>query len=573
MCRKIFLLICFVLLLGLVAETANAADPADDPNLAGWWKLDDGSGTEAGDSSGYGHRRYGTLKGDPNWGTGRLNGALEFYGEDSNDYVDIDGGHFGSAKAYRGVMGNDPRTITAWVRVPAELSSKHSSTICGWGSSVPWDGGRWWVGLDYGQVFVAASGFTTVKEADGGLVADGTWHHVGVVVPDIVDANIKDVQIYIDGVVATVYSTGGSVGTPINTHDINSTGVYNNVYIGFYAEAPSFQYFAGLIDEVRIYDRALDANEIVAAKNYNLGGMASGELPADGSTNVDRGVTLSWTPGLYAGSHDVYFGTDPNITNNPNEITVEPSYSPGILNLETTYYWRVNEVNDANLWAGVIWSFTTSDSILIDYFEKYVDTNTGDPNLLGTWSGLGGADVNLSTDPKHWGSQSMKVSYDNTNPFYSAASRTPSFSGWTDDGVEALYLFFIGDVNNTGAQLYVELEDNVGAIAKVIYNDANATRISSWTRWLTDLQDFVDDNPAFDLTNVTKITLGIGDGVSPSGTGNVWFDDIRLRRPICWSQNDPSVAEGDINDDCEINFKDFAELASRWFDTGMSTTP
>jgi len=74
-CRKLFYPMFFVFVLGLVlSNTVEAVDP----NLVGWWTLDDGSGTTALDSSDFGND--GTLAGNPQWVTGRLNGALEFDG-------------------------------------------------------------------------------------------------------------------------------------------------------------------------------------------------------------------------------------------------------------------------------------------------------------------------------------------------------------------------------------------------------------------------------------------------------------------------------------------------------------
>ncbi|MHC4487232.1 MAG: hypothetical protein ACYS4T_18870 [Planctomycetota bacterium] len=59
--KKMFFLISFVLGLCIaVTNTANA-----DPSLVGWWRLDEGSGTTAYDSSGNG--RHGTFTGDPEW--------------------------------------------------------------------------------------------------------------------------------------------------------------------------------------------------------------------------------------------------------------------------------------------------------------------------------------------------------------------------------------------------------------------------------------------------------------------------------------------------------------------------
>ncbi|MHC4582445.1 MAG: hypothetical protein ACYS14_13400, partial [Planctomycetota bacterium] len=80
MCRKSNHLISFALLVGLVLASAAQAD------LVGWWKLDDGSGTTAIDSSDSGND--GTLQGDPQWVAGKVGGALEC---DGGDYVDVPG--------------------------------------------------------------------------------------------------------------------------------------------------------------------------------------------------------------------------------------------------------------------------------------------------------------------------------------------------------------------------------------------------------------------------------------------------------------------------------------------------
>ncbi|MHC4426111.1 MAG: LamG domain-containing protein, partial [Planctomycetota bacterium] len=110
-------------------------------------------------------------------------------------------------------------------------------------------------------------------------------------------------------------------------------------------------------------------------------------LPTASSPNPDGGtdvcpndVQLSWTPGGNVNDvngHDVYFGTDyddvrdANRTNHPGLLYYSrgqdsneyPEDGNPLLGLElmTTYYWRVDEVNDGNTWTGSIWSFTTED--------------------------------------------------------------------------------------------------------------------------------------------------------------------------------------------------------------------
>jgi len=128
-------------------------------------------------------------------------------------------------------------------------------------------------------------------------------------------------------------------------------------------------YYGGLIDDVQIYDQVLTRAEIWA-----LGGviyLAGSANPTDGAGDVPRTMTLSWTAGQYAGSHDVYLGTSFSDVNsagrtNPMGLLVsqgqtDTTYDPGRLAFGTTYYWRVDEVNappDSTIFRGEVWSFT-----------------------------------------------------------------------------------------------------------------------------------------------------------------------------------------------------------------------
>ena len=93
--------------------------------------------------------------------------------------------------------------------------------------------------------------------------------------------------------------------------------------------------------------------------------------PADQAVDVPVTVDLSWTPGDYASSHDVYLGTDYNSVADANHSSAEfmgnydtNSYDPNSLSKETIYYWAVDEVNDtnSNVWYGDVWIFTTLEN-------------------------------------------------------------------------------------------------------------------------------------------------------------------------------------------------------------------
>jgi len=104
---------------------------------------------------------------------------------------------------------------------------------------------------------------------------------------------------------------------------------------------------------------------------------------------------LTWKPGLHAAWHEVYFGTDEQAVADATKASPEykgsrplgdRSLDPGKLEWNSTYYWRVDEIDITNPdspWAGAVWSFTTADFLLVDVFEPYydVDPSPGEPGV------------------------------------------------------------------------------------------------------------------------------------------------------------------------------------------------
>ena len=105
----------------------------------------------------------------------------------------------------------------------------------------------------------------------------------------------------------------------------------------------------------------IEADPCFVAPGYwvhpQLPPFASEPNPADGAIGVSTTADLSWTAGHDAISHDVYFGTSsvPPFTGNQTSIT----FDPGTMDYSTTYYWRIDEVNDLGKTTGDVWSFTT----------------------------------------------------------------------------------------------------------------------------------------------------------------------------------------------------------------------
>jgi len=90
-------------------------------------------------------------------------------------------------------------------------------------------------------------------------------------------------------------------------------------------------------------------------------GLATNPSPENGDTISVRNPTLGWTPGNGTTSNNVYLGT----SNPPSffENTTSNFYQTGLLNSNTTYYWRIDCANQYYTTEGVVWSFTTGNSV------------------------------------------------------------------------------------------------------------------------------------------------------------------------------------------------------------------
>jgi len=214
---------------------------------------------------------------------------------------------------------------------------------------------------------------------------------------------------------------------------------------------------------------------------------ASGPNPGNGATGTSLTPVLTWNPGDFAASHEVYFGTDAQVVKSATKASAEfkgtkalgnESYAPGKLAWATTYYWRVDEVNSVNPnspWIGNVWSFTTGDFLLIDDFESY---DAGANQIWYAWhDGLGygvpgtppyfagngtGAAVGDETTASfteeaivHGGRKSMPLSYDNNKQGFAKYSeaefKLTAPRDWTEEGVAELSIWFRGRASSVGS--------------------------------------------------------------------------------------------------------------------------
>ncbi len=349
MVRQRYLRVALILML-LWAGVASA-------DLVAHWRLDDGAGTTAVDSSGNGYD--GTLMGDPTWTAGVFKGALEFDG--NGDYVD-----FGNPADWP--AGDAPRSLTGWGmtyavngvwRWIATYGSEGTGLACFIGSN-----GTTVYGGGYGDD-ISFANFWAVNE----------WHHVALTY---------------DGSTAILYGDGIEVASAAKSWNTTLGRAHLGQQVNNYNE-----FWNGLIDDVRLFDHALTPEEVLTVMAGTEPGLATDPMPDDEATDVARDVALGWTPGEFAATHDVYFGTVWDDVNdagraNPLGVLVSQGQSgatydpPGRLEFEQTYYWRVDEVNaapDNVTFKGDVWSFT------VEPFAYTVE------NIIATSNGMSEAEA------------------------------------------------------------------------------------------------------------------------------------------------------------------------------------
>ncbi|MFH1716375.1 MAG: hypothetical protein ABIF19_03420 [Planctomycetota bacterium] len=203
---------------------------------------------------------------------------------------------------------------------------------------------------------------------------------------------------------------------------------------------------------------------------------AYGAKPSNRATGVTQTPILQWKPGLQAASHEVYLGTDEDAVGNATKSSPEykgskalgdESYDPGKLAWETTYYWRVDEINTGNPaspWVGSVWSFTTADFLIVDDFEDYTDDDAANEAIWQSWiDGFGvpanGSQVGYVMPPYaeqtvvHSGRQSMPLLYDNTAgvKLSEAELKLATVRNWTEEGVANLSIWFHALPGSTGS--------------------------------------------------------------------------------------------------------------------------
>ena len=312
------------------------------------------------------------------------------------------------------------------------------------------------------------------------------------------------------------------------------------------------------------YGGFLPAYAVSEVQFFAIPVAASSPDPADQAVAVVPTETATWRAGREAHTHQVLISQDPDtvseglsVTSNTNSIDMTALD----LLLGETYYWQVVEVNENEVpseWPGDVWTFSTTERVMVDDFETYNNFSPDRP--FQTWlDGIGysadeyypegypgngtgaavGHDIWSLSSPHYQGNimeqvltaeasgQSMPLYYDGnskTDRVFATAQ------DWSAAGIETLVMHFNGDRDNAAGTLYVTINNK-----RVDYPDAAALSTGLWTQWNIDLASL-----GIALNSVTTMSIGI----DSTGSGVVYVDQISLYReaPGAPVSSDPGTA-------------------------------
>ncbi|HPS55491.1 MAG TPA: GxGYxYP family putative glycoside hydrolase [Sedimentisphaerales bacterium] len=380
-----------------------------DSSLVGWWKMDSptpGASTRlVKDYSGYGND--GTMGSSDKWITG---GGIDFAG-----------GNWGATQV---AFANNGANLTADMGLTDQVTisfiiSGHTAgdngyAFLGWnsaGASImsmeapTGDCSHFLTKMGTGESNWMWQAFSTADSRY--IFADSDARRLTVTV----DFTTGSIVYYLDGIV------WGSFTNAVGSFaDLKSFIIAKNDYHAYDMNMEDF----------RIYNRALTHKEViqlcveVPATSWN-------HSPADGNiaaVTPDCDLTLRWSAGKYATSHDVYFGTSYSDVENATHSS--PEYKGNLLKYTTyysltgldpnlTYYWRIDEVDSSNIYTGDVLSFSVSYVWLYTFHNNISDLDTDERLCAYTIQGFanrdkarlffdtkGGNQMVLSTVDAYW---------------------------------------------------------------------------------------------------------------------------------------------------------------------------
>ncbi len=325
---------------------------------------------------------------------------------------------------------------------------------------------------------------------------------------------------------------------------------------------------------------------------------------ADTSEDISTTPVLRWFAGTKAASHNVYFGTSFADVNSATTASAAfknnqsaTAYPTGTLNPNTTYYWRIDEVNSTTVWRGTVWSFRTrvANPSLISsagFTATASDTYTGrDPLYAVNGAGMtGNAHNSDAANSKMWmGANSTLSKWFKVNL---GASYVLDFmdiwnlnwAGYTDRGSKGIMVYYSNSVSDPGNP--IDNPDNWTFVTTAMpwtlleapgANDYGTTNIirpdvvsfgsTVTARWVALKITTYYGGSYCGLSEIRFYKRTLPGDFNHDGKVDIkdiatlalhWLEDGHV------GQNCPQIPTGDLNDDCRVNFIDFAIMALDW---------
>jgi len=415
--------------------STGSADGATIVDLSG--NSNDGTGNDGANNTGL------------SWTSGKYGNAIDFDGTD--DFVDC-----GDVLD----MGTDDLSIDCWIK--ANLSAQAEVVWKGGGSDVQ-EGYQVFINGDGEMNFNISNGTNRVSTSPSHAVNDNTWHHI-IAVADRTSSS----YLYVDGVQVAIASITG-----IND-DISST---NKFTIG--ATASPSSPFNGLIDSVRIYNRALTASEVY--DNYKAGDWRKYELSfeadqdgahlfkliQDGSTagnsivyvdnfRIDKDLVEN-------GSFEAFAGGDPDIpTGWVNEgLEGGEGVDGGGDNHSGSGSFRLDDADDGE---GIIQGVTVEDGNWYT-FGIWAKNNNQDVEAVLGGTALASTTIDLTTANNNWTKFNKTFITSGTNLDILISAGAADQDGYFDD------------------VSLVELDSYSGAATATTTTPSTAANSYSYGRW------------------------------------------------------------------------------------------
>jgi hypothetical protein len=236
-------------------------------------------------------------------------------------------------------------------------------------------------------------------------------------------------------------------------------------------------------------------------------GQAGNPTPANSAINVSLTQDLSWTAGSGAASGDVYFGTASPGTLQGTQTAA--TFDTGTMSYNTIYYWRIDEKNAGGTTTGTVWSFTTV------------------------------ADTTPPTTP---------------TGLTATAGYIPVILDWNDNSESDLAGYNVYRSTTSGS--------GYGKLNSILLTDSNYIDDIN----TTDVTYYYVVTAVDTLSNESNYSSEVYSGLYGDFTGNkkVELDDL-AKFVEYWLVSDCNATAGvDLNDDCIVNFYEFAAIADNW---------